>query len=57
MSRLHVSATCTAYDEQRERGIRSIPSLLMSACIKIMERKTKLWEFMKNYRQEDFLHN
>lgn len=26
---LHVSAYCASYDEQRERGIRSIPSLLM----------------------------
>ena len=54
---LHVSLFRRAYGEQREREIRSISSLLMRACIKIVERKTKQWEFMRNFRQEDFLHN
>ena len=54
---LHVSLVCRAYGEQREREIRSISSLLMSACNKIEKGKNKLWEFMKNFRQEDFLHN
>ena len=52
----HVSLVCRAYGEQREREIRSISSLLMSACIK-MQKGKKQWESTKNFRQEGFLRS